>query len=101
MITLLEQTWHVSHEDFREDLWWFQYAIDLGFVGKTECPVVSGLPTGPVSFVKGSLYIWQSTSWIWTARHLSKYSLGYESGANNYSSLKEALEQEILNIESR
>ena len=91
MITkLTEQTWDVTHEGVREDLWWFSYALSLGWHGKTNGPVVNGLPSDDVKFYKGWTCIWQSGFGgvaKWSARDDSPK-------VRQYASLKRALDVE-------
>jgi hypothetical protein len=93
-----EQTWLVTHEDAREDLWWFQHALGLGWRGETECPIVNGLPQGWISFWKGDTYLWRAThSGDWYAKE-PFINPDEKGGVRQYKSLKEALELESFLI---
>ena len=99
MVTISKQEFLIDHEGFREDLWWFQYALDLGFVGKTNSPIENGIPTYlPFNFSRGEIFIWRSNYYYgkyngtWSA--VNVVGTKPEGNVRTYKSLKEALDTE-------
>lgn len=55
---LMTNVWGNEKENLREDLAWFDYAIELGWEAWTKDAVIYGLPHGSVSYLKGTVHLW-------------------------------------------
>ena len=90
LYNVTEVTWDMDTRNLRDDLALFSYAVEQGFMAKTNSRIVAGVPQDSLSFHKGNKIIWQSRLG-WRCADIVD---GYYENHRTHITLKEALDFE-------